>query len=168
MCPETFQVAAGLAVHQPSCPMTCSPGPARTGAQLVPQCPSAAPPRLPQEAGARCAELEAAAARLAGELADFKAESRQLRNQDLTIRRLEERARALEAELAAKARCPRRPPATPRLPQLSHPPTDPASQRCVHSLGGMAVLAETVQRELFALRRRARIAATVMTRIGQG
>jgi len=116
MCPETFQVAAGLAVHQPSCPMTSSPGPARTGAQLVPQCPSAAPPRLPQEAGARCAELEAAAARLAGELADFKAESRQLRNQDLTIRRLEERARALEAELAAKARCPRRPPATPRLP----------------------------------------------------
>ena len=68
--------------------MTSSPGPARTGAQLVPQCPSAAPPRLPQEAGARCAELEAAAARLAGELADFKAESRQLRNQDLTIRRL--------------------------------------------------------------------------------
>ncbi|KAK9826852.1 hypothetical protein WJX81_008080 [Elliptochloris bilobata] len=54
------------------------------------------------EASARCAELEAAARNLAGELADFKAESKQLRNQELTIRRLEERARSLEAQLEVK------------------------------------------------------------------
>lgn len=59
-----------------------------------------------QEASARCAELEAAARRLAGELADFKAESKELRNQELTIRRLEERARTLEAQLEAKACTP--------------------------------------------------------------
>ena len=57
-----------------------------------------------QEASARSAELEAATRRMAAELADFKAESKQLRNQELTIRRLEERARSLEAQLEAKVR----------------------------------------------------------------
>ncbi len=46
--------------------------------------------------------MEAAAAKLAGELAEYKAESRQLRNQEHTIRRLEERARTLEAQLEEK------------------------------------------------------------------
>lgn len=41
---------------------------------------------------------------MAAELADFKAESKQLRNQELTMRRLEERARSLEAQLEAKVR----------------------------------------------------------------
>ena len=43
---------------------------------------------------------------MAAELADFKAESKQLRNQELTMRRLEERARNLEAQLEAKVRRP--------------------------------------------------------------
>lgn len=46
--------------------------------------------------------MEAAAAKLAGELAEYKAESRELRNQEHTIRRLEERARTLEAQLDEK------------------------------------------------------------------
>ena len=41
---------------------------------------------------------------MAAELADFKAESKQLRNQELTMRRLEERVRSLEAQLEAKVR----------------------------------------------------------------
>ena len=44
---------------------------------------------------------------MAAELADFRAESKQLRNQELTMRRLEERARSLEAQLEAKVRRPR-------------------------------------------------------------
>lgn len=39
---------------------------------------------------------------MAAELADFKVESATLRNQDLTVRRLEERNKALEAQLAEK------------------------------------------------------------------
>ena len=57
-----------------------------------------------QEGASRLAEVEAEAARSARELAEFKAESSQLRNQDLTIRRLEERARLLEAALQEKVR----------------------------------------------------------------
>jgi hypothetical protein len=42
---------------------------------------------------------------MAMELADFRAESATLRNQDLTVRRLEERKKALEAQLAEKVGC---------------------------------------------------------------
>lgn len=55
-----------------------------------------------QESAARLAEVEAVATRSARELAEYKAESSQLKNQDLTIRRLEERARQLEAQLLEK------------------------------------------------------------------
>lgn len=41
---------------------------------------------------------------MAMELADFKTEATTLRNQDLTVRRLEERKKALEAQLAEKVR----------------------------------------------------------------
>jgi homeobox protein cut-like len=54
------------------------------------------------ELGSRAAELEAAAAKTARELADFKAESRALKNQALTVRRLEERVRVLEGEVAER------------------------------------------------------------------
>jgi signal transduction histidine kinase len=57
---------------------------------------------LPQDASARVAEVEAAAAKASRELAEYKAESSELRNQDLTIRRLEERVRGLEADLQEK------------------------------------------------------------------
>ena len=40
--------------------------------------------------------------KLARELAEFKAESKGLVNQELTVRRLEERTRTLESELASK------------------------------------------------------------------
>jgi homeobox protein cut-like len=48
------------------------------------------------------AELEAEATKMTQELEEFRTESKQLKNQDLTIRRLEERARALEAQLETK------------------------------------------------------------------
>lgn len=57
---------------------------------------------LPQEVGARAAEMEAAATKMAGELAEYKAESKELRNQEHTIRRLEDKARSLEAQLEDK------------------------------------------------------------------
>ena len=57
-----------------------------------------------QDASARVAEVEAAAERASRELAEYKAESAELRNQDLTIRRLEERVRGLEGDLQEKAR----------------------------------------------------------------
>ena len=50
------------------------------------------------------AEVEAAAEKASRELAEYKAESAELRNQDLTIRRLEERVRGLEADLQEKVR----------------------------------------------------------------
>ena len=71
----------------------------------------AGPPRLRthpaprwtlQEAAERLGEVEARAAKMAMELADFKTEATTLRNQDLTVRRLEERKKALEAQLAEK------------------------------------------------------------------
>jgi len=55
-----------------------------------------------QEAAGRVAEVEAGAAKTAKELAEFKAESAGLRNQDLTLRKMEEKNRALEAQLAEK------------------------------------------------------------------
>eukprot|EP00884_Botryococcus_braunii_P002856 jgi/Botrbrau1/12571/Bobra.0169s0105.1 len=56
------------------------------------------------ETASRSADLEAQVRKMAQELAEFKAESSQLKNQDLTIRRLEERARVLEAQLEDKER----------------------------------------------------------------
>ncbi len=46
--------------------------------------------------------MEAQTAKTAQELAEYKAESKGLKNQDLTIRRLEETVRVLEAEVAEK------------------------------------------------------------------
>lgn len=50
----------------------------------------------------RVAELEAAAVKSARDLAEFKTESEGLRNQDLTIRRLEDKVRTLEAALGER------------------------------------------------------------------
>ena len=50
--------------------------------------------------------MEAAATKMAGELAEYKAESKELRNQEHTIRRLEDRARSLEAQLEDKVPLP--------------------------------------------------------------
>ena len=50
--------------------------------------------------------MEAAATKMAGELAEYKAESKELRNQEHTIRRLEDRARSLEAQLEDKVPFP--------------------------------------------------------------
>lgn len=55
-----------------------------------------------QDAAERLAGVEARAAKMAAELADFKTEAATLRNQDLTVRRLEDRNKALEAQLAEK------------------------------------------------------------------
>ncbi len=55
-----------------------------------------------QEFASKAAELEAQTAKTAQELAEYKAESKGLKNQDLTIRRLEETVRVLEAEVAEK------------------------------------------------------------------
>lgn len=52
-----------------------------------------------QELGSRGAELEAANRKMAQELAEYQAEAKELKNQGGTIRRLEERVRALEAQL---------------------------------------------------------------------
>jgi homeobox protein cut-like len=41
---------------------------------------------------------------MAQELSEYRTESLELKNQDLTIRRLEDNLRALEAELEEKAR----------------------------------------------------------------
>lgn len=61
-----------------------------------------------QETASRSADLEAQARKMAQELAEFKAESTELKNQALTIRRLEERTRNLEAQLEDKVLCPPR------------------------------------------------------------
>lgn len=52
----------------------------------------------------RLGEAEAAAAQTAKDFEEFRAEAEGLRNQDLTLRRAEERARSLEARLAEKVR----------------------------------------------------------------
>ena len=61
---------------------------------------------MTQEAGARAAEMEAAATKMAGELAEYKAESKELHNQEHTIRRLEDKARSLEIQLEDKVPLP--------------------------------------------------------------
>jgi homeobox protein cut-like len=53
-------------------------------------------------ASSRNAELEAKVLKTAQELEEYKTESRNIKNQQITIRRLEEKVRALEAECSAK------------------------------------------------------------------
>ncbi|KAL6758283.1 CASP C terminal-domain-containing protein [Haematococcus lacustris] len=54
------------------------------------------------ETASRAAELEAQCRKIAQELAEYKAESSSIKNQDLTIRKLEDRVRGLEAALEEK------------------------------------------------------------------
>lgn len=53
---------------------------------------------------ARVAELEDSNRKVLQELADFKAESKDLRNQDLTIKRLEAQVGQMKAQLQSKVR----------------------------------------------------------------
>lgn len=55
-----------------------------------------------QEMASRSSELEALVCKQSQELAEYKAESKELKNQDGTIRRLEERVRSLEAQVQEK------------------------------------------------------------------
>jgi septal ring factor EnvC (AmiA/AmiB activator) len=55
-----------------------------------------------QDSTARIAELESTNKRVVQELADFKAESKELRNQDLTIKRLEAQLGQMKAQLQNK------------------------------------------------------------------
>jgi len=55
-----------------------------------------------QDTTARIAELESTNKRVVQELADFKAESKELRNQDLTIKRLEAQLGQMKAQLQNK------------------------------------------------------------------
>jgi homeobox protein cut-like len=55
-----------------------------------------------QELASHNAEVQAQMCKIAQELAEYKAESKDLKNQDGTIRRLEERVRSLEAQLQEK------------------------------------------------------------------
>jgi len=55
-----------------------------------------------QDSTARIAELEATNKRVVQELADFKTESKELRNQDLTIKRLEAQLGQMKAQLQNK------------------------------------------------------------------
>ena len=55
-----------------------------------------------QDSSSRMAELTAANKRVLQELVDFKAESKELRNQDLTIKRLEAQLGQLKAQLQNK------------------------------------------------------------------
>ncbi|EFJ48484.1 hypothetical protein VOLCADRAFT_47269, partial [Volvox carteri f. nagariensis] len=48
------------------------------------------------EHATRATDLEAQCKKMATELAEYKAESAQIKNQDLTVRKLEEKVRALE------------------------------------------------------------------------
>lgn len=57
-----------------------------------------------KDTAARTAEVEAQAMKLARELAEYKAESKGLKNQELTVRKLEDKCRTLEGQLAAKVR----------------------------------------------------------------
>lgn len=54
------------------------------------------------ETASRVADLEAQCKKMSHELAEFRAESTQIKNQDLTIRKLEEKVRSLEAALEEK------------------------------------------------------------------
>ena len=55
-----------------------------------------------QESASRVAELEANNMRVLQDLADFKTESKELRNQDLTIKRMEAQLGQLKAQLQNK------------------------------------------------------------------
>ncbi len=55
-----------------------------------------------QDSTARIGELESTNKRVVQELADFKAESKELRNQDLTIKRLEAQLGQMKAQLQNK------------------------------------------------------------------
>ena len=54
------------------------------------------------ETASRATDLEAQCRKMSQELAEYKAESTQIKNQDLTIRKLEEKIRNLEAHLEEK------------------------------------------------------------------
>lgn len=54
------------------------------------------------ETASRVAELEAQCKKMSHELAEFRAESAEIKNQDLTIRKMEEKIRGLEAALEEK------------------------------------------------------------------
>jgi homeobox protein cut-like len=55
-------------------------------------------------AESQLAQLVAQKAKLERELQDFQTESQGIKNQELTIRKLEERCKTLEADLTAKVR----------------------------------------------------------------
>jgi len=55
-----------------------------------------------QELASHNAEVTIQMCKVAQELAEYKAESKELKNQDGTIRRLEERVRSLEAQIQEK------------------------------------------------------------------
>ena len=55
-----------------------------------------------QESASRIAELEANNMQVLQDLADFKAESKELRNQDLSIKRMEAQLGQLKAQLQNK------------------------------------------------------------------
>ena len=54
------------------------------------------------ETASRATDLEAQCKKMAQELAEYRAESAQIKNQDLTVRKLEERVRQLEAHAEEK------------------------------------------------------------------
>lgn len=57
-----------------------------------------------QELASHGSEQDAQLCKLSQELAEYKAESKELKNQDGTIRRLEERVRSLDAQVQEKVR----------------------------------------------------------------
>lgn len=59
-----------------------------------------------QELASQSSEHEAQVCKLSQELAEYKAESKELKNQSGTIRRLEERIRSLEAQVQEKVPIP--------------------------------------------------------------
>ena len=83
-----------------------------------------------QDASARVSEVEAAAEKASRELAEYKAESSELRNQDLTIRRLEERVRGLEADLQEKVHRPALWRAAPHSSSMLRCPPAPLVMGC--------------------------------------
>lgn len=55
-----------------------------------------------QEHKSKLAELESSNAKISHDLAEFKAESKGLKNQDLTIKRLEAQLAQMKAQLQSK------------------------------------------------------------------
>ena len=100
-----------------------------------------------QGARSRAAEGEAHMRKMAQELAEFKAERGELRNQELTVRRLEDKSRAAEARLAEQV------PVVPYaskggsiqqscLPGPQHQHTNAAAE-CRHPCAGCACAVDT-------------------------